>query len=614
MIRRVVRATRTLRFRIAAAFLAALIVMIGMQGYLLSQQEPVSRSLRIVRGGYLPLSKTVARLARDHERVERDIQRLMRDRPRPARGDSSATAIFTDELRATLDIARIHVSSLRSEAEMVSELATLNKISAYLDTIERLFREYDRRSTSLQELMESGHTDKARDGRPALRTTGKQLGLEISQLERVIDDQIEDLTGASERAQARATRFAASASLLLFGFTAFLIAAVIYALRPIGELTTEVQRLAAGEYGGRVKVRGGGDEIGALAAEFNAMASAIELRDRQLSDRAAQLDVLSRYLTSVVDSLDDGLVVVEGGAVTLTNPASARLWGTSVGEPAPETLGGLVQTPGRHQELHGGRHLEVRTTRFGDSGAVAVTTDITDQVAALERLARSERLALVGQMLAQITHEVRNPLNALSLNAELLGDELGDLDPERRTEAWEILAMIANEVDRLTDVTGHYLQLARRPPARLEAEALPVLLEEVVRLLEPELEQLGVALSLHTEPLPLLLVDGNQLRQAVLNVIRNATEAGARTLDLRLVAGPDEVRIVLEDDGPGMTAAEAERATDPFFSTKAAGTGLGLAITRQILEDHDGRVDVDSTPGHGTTIALVLPARHAEHQ
>ena len=100
-----------------------------------------------------------------------------------------------------------------------------------------------------------------------------------------------------------------------------------------------------------------------------------------------------------------------------------------------------------------------------DQGVLVVVADVTEQARAKERLARSERLALIGQMLAQITHEVRNPLNALSLNAEMLGDELVGLDPDRRTESWEILDVVAGEIERLTAVTGHYLQLARRPPA-----------------------------------------------------------------------------------------------------------------------------------------------------
>jgi signal transduction histidine kinase len=249
---------------------------------------------------------------------------------------------------------------------------------------------------------------------------------------------------------------------------------------------------------------------------------------------------------------------------------------------------------------------------FGGNGVIVVAADVTEQRRALDRLARSERLALVGQMLAQITHEVRNPLNAMSLNAEMLADELDRIDPAGTTDAGELLATVSGEIERLTHITAHYLQLARRPKATLAPENLPDLVADVARLLHAELAKAGVSLGVRGEPLPPQLVDGNQVRQALLNVVRNAVEAGARQLAIELRSDGDEVHLALTDDGPGMTPDEVERAFDPFFSTKTTGTGLGLAITRQILEDHDGTVRVVSAPGRGTTVTLVLPTRPAD--
>jgi signal transduction histidine kinase len=267
----------------------------------------------------------------------------------------------------------------------------------------------------------------------------------------------------------------------------------------------------------------------------------------------------------------------------------------------------FVHLPGGHSLTHvDGTVHQVRVTPFGDNGVVVVSVDVTEKTRAEERLARSERLALIGQMLAQITHEVRNPLNSLSLNAELLGDELQELDPKKKTEAWDILDLVAREIDRLTAVTGHYLQLARRPPAqRMETDVASVV-EDVTRLLQPELDALGVTLTLDVPETITAVVDGSQLKQALLNVTRNAVEAGACNLSLAVSASPD-LTVVLVDDGPGMTPEEAERASDPFFSTKVAGTGLGLAITKQIIEDHHGWIEVDSSLGKGTRISLMIP-------
>jgi signal transduction histidine kinase len=346
-----------------------------------------------------------------------------------------------------------------------------------------------------------------------------------------------------------------------------------------------------------------------LAAEFNTMARTIEGRDRTLVERADELNRLSRYLASVLDSLEDALIVVEDERVTRANPAAQRLWGASSDSPAPEPVAMLLDQPGRHEQTADGHIYEIRVTPFGQNGAVVVSADVTEQTHTRTRLARSERLALIGQMLAQITHEVRNPLNALSLNNEMLADEVAALDPTRRSEAWVLLDMVSNEIERLTALTGHYLQLARRPPAQLEPHDLGALVTEVVRLLTPELEARGVELEVEVESMPPQLVDGNQMRQALLNVVRNATEVDAKKLVLAAHRSGGDVHLALTDDGPGMTAEQADRATDPFYSSKADGTGLGLAITKQILEDHDGTVRIESQIGGGTTITLLLPDR-----
>ncbi|MFT6376916.1 MAG: nitrogen fixation/metabolism regulation signal transduction histidine kinase, partial [bacterium] len=389
---------------------------------------------------------------------------------------------------------------------------------------------------------------------------------------------------------------------------------VLYALGPIAKLTTEVQRLGEGKMSGGVEVKGR-DEVSVLASEFNNMVKALAVRDQRLVERAEELNRLSRYLSSVLDSLEDSLIVVEDGEVTLANPAARSVWGAEVGCAPPEPIGPFIGHSG-HADIQGpGNTLhELRTSPLGQDGVVVITADVTAQNASKARLARSERLALVGQMLAQITHEVRNPLNALSLNAELLGDEVSELDADGKTDAGELLEIIQNEIDRLTDVTGHYLQLARRPPAQLYPEDVIGIIRDVVRLLDLELESQKVTLTVDADGEAVCQVDGNQLRQALLNVIRNAVEAGGRNLSLSVSSTETAVRIGLVDDGPGMTEQEAERAIDPFFSTKVSGTGLGLAITKQILDDHDGTLLIRSSPGEGAEVTLLIPHHHTEKE
>jgi len=598
----------SIRFRIIAAFTAALLAMLGAMAFLIIQSNGVSQSMELITTGYLPLTHNVDALRGYKGKIDTDLERLKAGVRRPGKGDASAAVIYSDAFKDEIAEARIRAKRQQSVVRG-QDKAVLSKVVVHVDRIESLFGNYRDAASKFRNVAE--HGDPASELLEPLNTASVALDEEISALSRDLEGRIDNLAEDTEKKRVRANIFATALAGLAVVVSLFGIGAVMLALRPITQMTKEVQRLGAGDYSGRVDVRGA-DELSVLAEEFNAMVGALQLRDKTLVERADQLNVLSRYLASVLNNLDDALFVLEEGQVTLTNPAAERVWSLVDGAPPPVSLAEYVEGAGRHEISgpEGGLH-EIRVTAFGDSGFIVVSADITEQTRAKERLARSERLALIGQMLAQITHEVRNPLNALSLNSELLGDELGILDPDKNTEAWDLLAMVSGEIDRLTDVTGHYLQLARRPPARLEPVELGTLLDEVVRLLDAELDQQGVTLALEKEVMTPQLADGNQIRQAILNVIRNAAEAGADELSLTLSRDQGTVSITLSDNGPGMTDEQIDRATDPFFSTKSQGTGLGLAITRQILEDHDGSVQVTSAFPGGTSIALVLPERPA---
>jgi signal transduction histidine kinase/HAMP domain-containing protein len=607
-----VRPLSSLRLRIVAAFVAAVVTMLSAVIFLIWQFRSVAHTQALITAGYLPLSARMDQIREAHQSIDTDIERILRGERRPITGPHSQAALNGERLRVKLLETLSTLKTATALTRDPGELAVLNKVRGDLMTLEGLVKDYQERSLEFVALSEEGHKDEADALAEPLRRTGVELAGTIDKLDSLLENRIRNLTRETDQQRRNAITVAGGLAGVAVGSSVGLLVAVLLAMRPIGQLTDHVQRLAQGERPGRLDARGD-DEIALLAREFDRMVDAIELRDQTLTERAEQLDRLSRYLGSVLDNLEDALFVVENAQVTLANPASQR-WEVAPGKPPPARVAPFVDQLGVHEHKDGGSDYEVRVMPFGGSGVIVVAADVTEQRRALEQLSRSERLALIGQMLAQITHEVRNPLNAMSLNAEMLAEELEKLDPHKDTDAHELLATVSGEIHRLTEVTAHYLQLARRPKATLAPEVLSELVSDVVRLVQAELHRAGVTLEVDCEPLLPQRVDGNQLRQALLNVLRNAVEAGAQRLRLAVRQVDSEtsgthVHVSLTDNGPGMTPTEVERAFDPFFSTKASGTGLGLAITRQILEDHDGHIEVVSAPGEGATITLVLPYR-----
>jgi len=223
------------------------------------------------------------------------------------------------------------------------------------------------------------------------------------------------------------------------------------------------------------------------------------------------------------------------------------------------------------------------------------------------RLIRSERLATVGRMAAHITHEIRNPLASLGLNVELLGDEVGADNQEAR----KLVTSIGKEVDRLSDITETYLRFVRLPKPKLEREDLGAIATSVLEFAGSELALAGITRTIAIEEgLPDVVADESQLRQALLNLVRNAKEAmpgGGRILLEVGKAADGYVRLVLADSGSGISPENLTNIFEPFFSTKVKGTGLGLALVQQIVGEHGGRIEVDCPPGGGTRFTLLLP-------
>jgi signal transduction histidine kinase len=165
-------------------------------------------------------------------------------------------------------------------------------------------------------------------------------------------------------------------------------------------------------------------------------------------------------------------------------------------------------------------------------------------------------------------------------------------------------------VERLGLLSEEYLRLARLPSPRMEADDVAAVVRDVVAFARPEMERAGCTLTLTAaEPLPPALFDEGQIRQALLNLLRNAREAMPEGGPIHVEVKPEgmSVSIAIDDRGGGIPDDIRARVFDPFFSTKGEGTGLGLAITRQIIEAHAGTVNAEARPSGGTSFRILLP-------
>jgi two-component system, NtrC family, sensor kinase len=238
-----------------------------------------------------------------------------------------------------------------------------------------------------------------------------------------------------------------------------------------------------------------------------------------------------------------------------------------------------------------------------------------------EALLRSERLAAIGRIAAQITHEIRNPLSAIGLNAEELSERLqaaeplGQQAPDTKA-AVALCAAIGREVDRLAAVTEEYLRYARLPRPQPVKADLGETVRDLLDFVRPELQAGGVSLEARLDPeVPPLSFDPGQVRQLLLNLVRNAREAmpggGRLAVSTRLEDGKSpglgSALIEVADDGPGIPPERLQRIFDPFFTTKQRGTGLGLALAQEIAQEHGGQLTCVSAPGAGTRFTLRLP-------
>lgn len=364
--------------------------------------------------------------------------------------------------------------------------------------------------------------------------------------------------------------------------------------RDIAELDAQVVHAAAALGSTDPEARGGPEAERSLAnllSRFHGLKNSLRAQSKRVAEELSGNERRAVEIAFAGSGL--GLLLAVGAALVM--------W---------RTLRPLRELREHARQIAGGDYGRRTAIRSRDEIA-DLAREFDAMAAAIEerehRLIRSERLATVGRMAAHITHEIRNPLASLGLNVELLADEVG---PDNQ-EAHRLVTSIGKEVDRLSEITETYLRFVRLPKPKPERLELGGIAASVLEFAASELSLARIEVETRLEPnLPEVVADESQLRQALLNLVRNAKEAMEGGGRLRVEvgrAGDGHVRLLLADSGPGIPPENLASIFEPFFSTKTKGTGLGLALVQQIVSEHGGRIEVDCPPGGGTRFTIVLP-------
>ena len=351
---------------------------------------------------------------------------------------------------------------------------------------------------------------------------------------------------------------------------------------------------------------------------------------KQLSAAYTESANARDYLRSLVDSMQSGvLVITQQGVVETVNEPFRRLTGlqsAEAGQGYEEMLAGsdelsalaarcmaMAEPDNRYQgrlQSESGRLLDVFTSplRFGETlyGLIFLFIDVTEEVRAQAELQRNRALSAVGQMTAQIAHEIKNPLGSIRFAAEVLKRQKPDEAHDRET-----INVIERSVDHLATIVSELSDYARPKELKKARLNLNQLLDEMMPMVADRLAAKKMRIDRqYAAQLPAGEYDVTELKKLFLNLIINAIEASepGRTIELRTVDEANgKVIVEIVDHGEGMDAETLRRLFEPFYTTKEKGTGLGMAIARKIAELHHGELIVRSRKGQGTTATVRLP-------
>jgi PAS domain S-box-containing protein len=369
-------------------------------------------------------------------------------------------------------------------------------------------------------------------------------------------------------------------------------------------------------------------------------------------------------LETLFNAIEDGVLVVdEQGRIIYFNQAVTRLIGLQPGEeeqPITKVLPEVDwQTISRSDHVGGARvsrhefEIHYPRSRFlrlyaaplddeakGSSGVALILHDATEARQKTFEAIESERVQALTLLAASVAHEIGNPLNALHIHLQLMEREVKKLQTppksfksfaplrsqdkeveistaEAAKKLEQYLGVAKGEIDRLDYIITQFLGAIRPAPVQLSLASLTDIAEKTLELLGPEIENRGLTVktkfSQHLVPTP---IDTTQMQQVLVNLVKNAVQAMTKggTLTLQTGKTGDSVWVSVTDTGGGIPQEQINRIFEPFYTTKKKGNGLGLMIVQRIIRAHNGKVELESHIGRGTTFRIWLPLPEPERR
>ena len=345
------------------------------------------------------------------------------------------------------------------------------------------------------------------------------------------------------------------------------------------------------------------------------------------------------WLQSLIETTQDAVLSIDRqGRIVLFNPAAENIFGYGREEVIGQKVNMLMAEP------HATEHDEyiARYERTGEARAIgrirtvtarrkngepfpielsvteiavdqdvhyaAFIRDISEKTKLQSQLMESERLAAIGSTAAKIGHELANPLNGMSLTIQLLEQRLNRLSDGAGTQLAPTVKRLKDEISRLQKLVGEFATISRKEKYVFRPVSLIQLVEDIVHLQAPHLAQNEIELKISlARDLPVITIDGDKMKQALLNLVKNACEAMPHGGKITINAFMADGALILEISDTGEGIPLDIDAFEPFVTTKKEGTGVGLVIVRQILTAHNGKISYRSRPGEGTTFRLELP-------